>query len=121
MRGTLAFLALVLSGCSGAPPASVPSFVTEQDLRLMGAARAVGIAHGYRVRDTLFSVRRDGDGWIVQIDHAQGRDQSGQPMVVVGGTWFVRFGPDERALAIVSRRGVIDLTTRPTSGPAIDR
>jgi hypothetical protein len=104
---------VALCGCSTDPPKQV---VTEQDARLISIARSAATAEGFSLADAIYQVRRDGDGWIVQVDKAPGYTGVGEPSVVVDGTFFVKLGADEQVREILSHGRWIKSTTRPSGG-----
>jgi hypothetical protein len=111
-----AILVLALCGCSTDSPKQSP-VVTEQDARLISVARSAATAEGFSLVDAIYQVRRDGDGWIVQVDKAPGYTGVGEPLVVVDGTYFVKFGADGQVREIVSHGRRIRSTPRPGGRP----
>lgn len=107
---------VALSGCSTDPPKQTTRIVTEQDARLISIARSAATAEGFPLADAIYQVRRDGDGWIVQVDKAPGYTGVGEPSVVVDGTFFVKLGADEQVREILSDGRWIKSTTRPSGG-----
>jgi hypothetical protein len=77
----------------------------------------VGKSTGREASDAVYQVRRDGEGWIVQVDRAPGYTGVGEPSVVVDGTFFVKMTADERVDEILSHGRWIQSTTRPHGGP----
>ena len=112
-RLAIAIFILALSGCSTDPPKQSLRVVTEQDARLISIARSVAIAEGLSLTDSIYEVRRDGDGWVVQVDQAPGYTGVGEPSVVLDGTFFVKLGADEKVREILSHGRWIKSTTRP--------
>ncbi len=115
-RLAIAIFILALSGCSTDPPAQTSRLVTEQEARLISIARSAAVAEGFSLADALYQVRRDGDGWTVQVDKAPDYTGVGEPSVVVDGTFFVKLGADEKVREILSHGRWIKTTTRPTGG-----
>jgi hypothetical protein len=113
---TIAILILALSGCSTDPPKQRMRVVTEQDARLISIARSAAAVEGVSLTDAIYQVRRDGDGWIVQVDKAPGYTGVGEPSVVVDGTFFVKLGADEQVGEILSHGRSVKPTTRPNGG-----
>jgi hypothetical protein len=118
-----AIFTVCLLGCSADPPKQTPQapkqtplVVTEHDARLISIARSAATAEGFSLADTIYQVRRDGDGWIVQVDTAPGYIGVGEPSVVVDGTFFVKLGADEQVREILSHARWIKSTTRPGGG-----
>jgi hypothetical protein len=114
-RLAIVIFIVALSGCSD-PPTQSPRVVTEQDARLISIARSAATAEGFSLADAIYQVRRDGEGWIVQVDKAPGYTGVGEPSVVVDGTFFVKFGADEQVREILSHGRWIKSTTRPSGG-----
>jgi hypothetical protein len=122
-RVIIAFaLAVCLFGCSADPPKQAPDattssvaqhYVTEQNARLISIARSAATAEGFSLADAIYEVRRDDDGWIVQVDRAPGYTGVGEPSVVVDGTFFVKLDSDEQVREILSFGRRIKPTTRP--------
>ena len=83
----------------------------------MCIAREAATAEGLPLTDAIYQVRRDGDGWIVQVDQAPGYTRTGEPSVVVGGTFFVKLGADERVREILTHGRRIELAPRPPYQP----
>jgi hypothetical protein len=110
------FFAACLCGCSTNPPAQTPRIVTEQDARLISLARSAAIAAGYSLKDAIYGVRRDGDGWIVQIDYAPGYTGVGEPQITLDAGFWVKFGADEKVEEILSYGGRIKPATQPHDG-----
>ena len=67
--------------------------MSEQDARLVSIARPAATAEGFSLTDAIYQIRRDGGGWMVQVDQAPGYNGVGEPSVVADGTFFVRLGP----------------------------
>jgi hypothetical protein len=111
---SIAIFIFALSGCSNDQTTRSTHFVTEHDARLISVARSVAIAEGFRLTNRIYQVSRYEDGWIVKVDEAPGYTGFGEPGIVVDGTFFVRFGPDERVRAIDTSWGSVKPTTRPT-------
>jgi len=87
----IAILAAAICGCSSATPKAAPCFVTDDDAQLISIIRDAAIDEDFSLKDAIYQVRPDGDGWIVQVDRAPGYNGVGPPMVVVDATFFVRF------------------------------
>ena len=69
-RLRIAIFIFALSGRSTDPPKQTSRVVSEQDARLIAVARSAATAEGFSLSDAIYQVRRDGDGWIVQVDKA---------------------------------------------------
>ena len=110
----IAMLAVSMCGCSNGRQSESPHFVTEQDARLIWIAREAASAEGFSLADAIYQVCRDGDGWIVQVDQAPGYTGSGEPSVVLHGTFFVKLSSDEQVREILSHGRMIEFATRPT-------
>lgn len=115
-RLAIAIFIVALSGCSTDPPKQTSRVVTEQEARLISTARSAATAEGFSLADAIYQVRRDGDGWIVQVDKAPGYTGVGERSVVVDGTFFVKLGGDEQVREILSHGRWIKSTTRPSDG-----
>lgn len=108
----LIMLAVGVCGCLNEAPKKNPPLVTEQEARLISIAREAATATGLSLADAIYQVRRDGEGWIVQVDKAPGYTGSGEPSIVVDGTFFVKLSPDEKVREILSHGRRIQFTTR---------
>jgi hypothetical protein len=109
----IAILAVCLCGCSSDTPNQNPQFITEQDARLIAIAREAATAEGFSLADAIYHVRRDGEGWVVQVDQAPGHTGSGEPSVVVDGTFFVKLRSDGQVGEILTFGRRIEFPTRP--------
>jgi hypothetical protein len=106
----LAFVAAAgLTGCgSNEQPAT--RYITENEAALIQAARAAAVARGRSLERCIYSVRRDGGGWVVQIDRAPGYDGSGEPLIIEDATCFVHLDADKVPTRLLSFTEDIDLT-----------
>lgn len=115
-RIVFAILIAALCGCSTDSPRQGPPVVTELDARLISIARSAATAEGFSLTDAIYQVRRDGDGWIVQVDKAPGYSGVGEPAVVVDATFFVKLDANEQVREISSYIHRIKSTTQPRGG-----
>lgn len=113
-RRAIVIVAFLWCGCSSGSPKPNARVVTEQDARLISIARSAAAAEGFSLADAVYQVRRDGDGWIIQVDKAPGYTGTGEPSVVVDGTFFVSLGADEKVREILSHGRWIRSTTQPS-------
>ena len=115
-RWTLvAMLAAWVCGCSSDPPKQTFPVITEHDVRLITIARAALTSERFSLLDAIYEVRRDGGGWVVQVDKAPGYTGVGDPSVVVDGTIFVKMTADEQVSENLNHLRWIKSTTRPAS------
>ncbi|HEX8525284.1 MAG TPA: hypothetical protein VF669_23735 [Tepidisphaeraceae bacterium] len=104
----------LLIGCSHpSPPAT--QYITDLHARLIARAREIGREQGYPLEDAVYQVRRDNGGFIVQVDRAPNYTGSGEPEVVVDGTFFVQFDQEEKPSTFMAFAKKIDLSTRPAA------
>ncbi|HSZ57414.1 MAG TPA: hypothetical protein VK797_17250, partial [Tepidisphaeraceae bacterium] len=59
------FAALVTDCSSGT---TEQRYVTETEIELISRARDVMTANGYPLKGRIYQVRRDNDGWTVEVD-----------------------------------------------------
>ncbi|HZK81782.1 MAG TPA: hypothetical protein VFC46_11960 [Humisphaera sp.] len=90
----IAILAAWICGCSGGASRRQPCFVTESDAELISIIRDAAIEEDFSLKDAIYQVRPDGDGWIVQVDRAPGYNGVGSPYVIIDATFFVKFNGD---------------------------
>jgi hypothetical protein len=92
-------LALLL-GCADSKNRS--HWVLEHDAQLISLAREAAAAAGFSLTDAIYQVRRDGDGWIVEVDKAPGYRGDGKPSVIVDSGFFVKFNSKGAVSGILS-------------------
>jgi hypothetical protein len=105
-----------IAGCSTASSTGRANPIIERDARLIAIARQAMMAQGFSLKDSIYWVRTDGNGWIVQVDKAPGFTGIGEPSVVIDATFFVKISGDEQPVEISSYNHLINLVTRPVDG-----
>jgi hypothetical protein len=105
----VAVLTMVLCGCRSEPAEPDQRFTTEKEAAMIEVAREAATAHGWPLDDRIYSVRRDGSGWIVQVDLAPGYNGDGEPSVVVDGTFFVHINAEGSPTRLLSHGRDIQL------------
>jgi hypothetical protein len=110
-RLAIAVFILALSGCQ-----QTTRVVTERDARLISIARSAAIAEGLSLTNAIYQVRRDGEGWIVEVSDAPDYTGVGEPVVTLHRTFFVKLGADEQVHEIHTHARRITPTTRPSGG-----
>ena len=97
---TTVIFAALLVACSSTKQRS--GYVTEQEARLISLARDAATARGFSLKDAIYEVRPDGDGWVVQVDKAPGYHGSGELLFVVDATFFVKFNAEGAVTEILT-------------------
>ncbi len=92
-------IALVAVGCDRSTGPST-RYVPEQEAQLISIAREAAQAEGRSLSDAIYSVRRDGIGWVVQVDRSPGYTGSGETRITCCASFFVRLTSDGRATEI---------------------
>jgi hypothetical protein len=110
-------LTTAMHGCRSEPPESgrsdppepVQRYTTEQEAGLISVAREAALGHGWILEDCIYSVRPEGNGWIVIVDRAPGYKGEGEPSVVIDGTFFVHINAEGKATRLLSYGEDVDL------------
>jgi hypothetical protein len=106
-----AFLTAVVCGCHNQSESNEPAqtYTTERDAALISVARKAALAQGWTLEDCVYSVRREGSGWIVQVDRAPGFTGEGQPAVILCATFFIHIDAEKRPTRLLSHTEDISL------------
>ena len=102
----VALLTTVLYGCRSEPGRR---YTTEQEAALISVAHEAALAQGWILENCIYSVRRGGNGWVVQVDRASGYKGDGEPSIVVDDTFFVDIDAEGRPTRILSHGAVVEL------------